>query len=66
MTEGLIRDADAPYGKLGVATQVAGVPSQAAGVDLLAWLKVPGTSDGTCGLSRTIPAGTFSPPSPTT
>ncbi|MEU4292937.1 glycoside hydrolase family 6 protein [Kribbella sp. NPDC026596] len=47
--------------KLGVSTQVATKPSQAAGVDLVAWLKVPGDSDGTCGLGPDIPAGTFSP-----
>jgi len=30
-------------------------------VDSLLWLKVPGDSDGSCGLGQGIPAGTFSP-----
>lgn len=30
-------------------------------VDLLLWLKVPGDSDGSCGIGTGIPAGTFSP-----
>jgi len=30
-------------------------------VDSLLWIKVPGDSDGNCGLGRDIPAGTFSP-----
>ena len=30
-------------------------------VDALLWIKVPGDSDGNCGLGTDIPAGTFSP-----
>ncbi|GAB3837015.1 glycoside hydrolase family 6 protein [Kribbella italica] len=30
-------------------------------LDLLLWLKVPGDSDGDCGIGAGIPAGTFSP-----
>lgn len=30
-------------------------------VDMLLWLKVPGDSDGSCGIGTGIPAGTFSP-----
>lgn len=30
-------------------------------VDMLLWLKVPGDSDGNCGIGAGIPAGTFSP-----
>lgn len=41
--------------KLGVPSQVGG------GADLLLWLKVPGDSDGDCGIGKGIPAGTFSP-----
>jgi endoglucanase len=40
--------------KLGVPSQVGG------GADLLLWLKVPGDSDGDCGIGKGIPAGTFS------
>ena len=41
--------------KLGVPSQVGG------GAELLLWLKVPGDSDGDCGIGKGIPAGTFSP-----
>ncbi|MCP3097419.1 glycoside hydrolase family 6 protein [Myxococcus sp. K15C18031901] len=41
--------------KLGATSQVGG------GADLLLWLKVPGDSDGPCGIAPTVPAGTFSP-----
>ncbi|MCE9666435.1 glycoside hydrolase family 6 protein [Myxococcus stipitatus] len=41
--------------KLGVTSQVGG------GADLLLWIKVPGDSDGQCGIAPTVPAGTFSP-----
>ncbi|SDY47332.1 endoglucanase [Amycolatopsis xylanica] len=41
--------------KLGTPTQVGG------GADLLVWAKVPGDSDGDCGIGKGIPAGTFSP-----
>lgn len=40
--------------KLGAPSQVGG------GADLLLWLKVPGDSDGDCGIGKGIPAGTFS------
>ncbi|WP_249124184.1 glycoside hydrolase family 6 protein [Saccharopolyspora erythraea] len=39
-----------------------GVPSQVGGgADLLVWAKVPGDSDGDCGIGQGVPAGTFSP-----
>jgi endoglucanase len=41
--------------KLGTPSQVGG------GADMLLWVKVPGDSDGKCGIGATIPAGTFSP-----
>lgn len=41
--------------KLGVPSQVGG------GAELLLWVKVPGDSDGQCGIAPTIPAGQFSP-----
>ena len=41
--------------KLGVPSQVGG------GADLLVWGKVPGDSDGDCGIGQGVPAGTFSP-----
>lgn len=41
--------------KLGVPSQVGG------GAELLLWVKVPGDSDGPCGVGSGIPAGTFSP-----
>ncbi|MDT7728264.1 MAG: endoglucanase [Actinomycetota bacterium] len=41
--------------KLGVASQIGG------GAELLLWGKVPGDSDGSCGVGKGIPAGTFSP-----
>ncbi|MBP2330322.1 endoglucanase [Kibdelosporangium banguiense] len=44
-----------PGRKLGTPSQVGG------GADMLLWIKVPGDSDGTCGVIRTIPAGEFSP-----
>jgi endoglucanase len=41
--------------KLGVPSQVGG------GAEMLLWGKVPGDSDGDCGVGVGIPAGTFSP-----
>ncbi|MFD9892222.1 glycoside hydrolase family 6 protein [Amycolatopsis sp. NPDC059027] len=41
--------------KLGTPAQIGG------GADLLLWVKVPGDSDGDCGIGKGIPAGTFSP-----
>lgn len=40
-----------------------GVPSSVGvgGADYLLWIKVPGDSDGSCGVGQGIPAGTFSP-----
>jgi endoglucanase len=39
-----------------------GTPSQAGGgAEMLLWVKVPGDSDGKCGIGAAIPAGTFSP-----
>ncbi|MFI7062172.1 hypothetical protein ACIBL3_14405 [Kribbella sp. NPDC050124] len=39
----------------------AAVTSYTTAADLLLWLKVPGDSDGNCGIGQGIPAGTFSP-----
>ena len=33
----------------------------AEGADALLWIKVPGDSDGPCGIGGGIPAGRFSP-----
>ncbi|MGC7096689.1 glycoside hydrolase family 6 protein [Amycolatopsis lurida] len=41
--------------KLGVPSQIGG------GSDLLLWVKVPGDSDGDCGIGAGVPAGQFSP-----
>lgn len=41
--------------KLGVLSQVGG------GAEMLLWVKVPGDSDGNCGIAPTTPAGQFSP-----
>jgi len=41
--------------KLGVPSQVGG------GAEMLLWGKVPGDSDGDCGVGKGVPAGTFSP-----
>lgn len=41
--------------KLGTASQIGG------GAELLLWVKVPGDSDGQCGIAPGTPAGTFSP-----
>lgn len=50
------RECPNPAGrKLGVATQVGG------GAEMLLWGKVPGDSDGDCGIGAGIPAGQFSP-----
>ncbi|WP_260479194.1 glycoside hydrolase family 6 protein [Kibdelosporangium aridum] len=39
-----------------------GTPSQVGGpAELLVWAKIPGDSDGTCGIGAGIPAGQFSP-----
>ncbi|MGO1071229.1 glycoside hydrolase family 6 protein [Lysobacter sp. CA199] len=42
--------------KLGVVSQ-----NSASGAEMLLWLKVPGDSDGKCGIAPNTPAGTFSP-----
>jgi endoglucanase len=44
-----------PGRKLGVPAQVGG------GAEMLLWVKVPGDSDGSCGIGVGIPAGQFSP-----
>jgi endoglucanase len=44
-----------PGRKLGVPAQVGG------GAEMLLWVKVPGDSDGPCGIAPTIPAGQFDP-----
>ncbi|SDN19417.1 glycoside hydrolase family 6 protein [Allokutzneria albata] len=36
-------------------------PRTGGGADMLLWVKVPGNSDGKCGIAPTVPAGTFSP-----
>lgn len=41
--------------KLGVPTQAGG------GAELLMWVKVPGDSDGNCGIAPNTPAGQFDP-----
>nr|WP_211194458.1 glycoside hydrolase family 6 protein [Pyxidicoccus fallax] len=41
--------------KLGTPSQIGG------GAELLLWVKVPGDSDGQCGIAPGTPAGTFSP-----
>ncbi|MFI7443451.1 glycoside hydrolase family 6 protein [Nonomuraea indica] len=41
--------------KLGAPAQVGG------GAEMLLWVKVPGDSDGHCGIAPDVPAGTFSP-----
>jgi endoglucanase len=41
--------------KLGVTSQTGG------GAEMLLWVKVPGDSDGDCGIGAGIPAGTFDP-----
>ncbi|GAA2265990.1 hypothetical protein GCM10010149_02700 [Nonomuraea roseoviolacea subsp. roseoviolacea] len=39
-----------------------GVPAQAGGAaEMLLWVKVPGDSDGNCGIAPGVPAGQFSP-----
>ena len=39
-----------------------GTPSQTGGgAELLLWVKVPGDSDGQCGIAPGVPAGQFSP-----
>ncbi|MEV0144377.1 MULTISPECIES: glycoside hydrolase family 6 protein [unclassified Nonomuraea] len=39
-----------------------GVPAQAGGAaEMLLWVKVPGDSDGNCGIASGVPAGQFSP-----
>ncbi|MFB9474100.1 glycoside hydrolase family 6 protein [Nonomuraea salmonea] len=43
--------------RLGTPAQVGGD----AGTELLLWVKVPGDSDGNCGIAPGTPAGTFSP-----
>ncbi|MFK3646923.1 glycoside hydrolase family 6 protein [Lysobacter enzymogenes] len=42
--------------KLGAASQ-----HSASGAEMLLWVKVPGDSDGNCGIAPNTPAGTFSP-----
>lgn len=41
--------------KLGTPTQTGG------GAEMLLWIKVPGNSDGPCGIAPTTPAGQFNP-----
>ncbi len=41
--------------KLGATSQVGG------GAEMLLWIKVPGDSDGRCGIGKDIEAGTFDP-----
>ncbi|MBB6351418.1 endoglucanase [Nonomuraea muscovyensis] len=41
--------------KLGTPAQLGG------GAEMLLWVKVPGDSDGPCGIAPDVPAGTFSP-----
>ncbi|TMR97218.1 glycoside hydrolase family 6 protein [Nonomuraea basaltis] len=43
--------------KLGTATQTGG----GGGTEMLLWVKVPGDSDGNCGIAPGTPAGQFSP-----
>ncbi|MGP3915086.1 glycoside hydrolase family 6 protein [Nonomuraea sp. 10N515B] len=43
--------------KLGVPTQQGG----GGGTEMLLWVKVPGDSDGNCGIAPNTPAGQFSP-----
>jgi endoglucanase len=43
--------------KLGVTSRTGGT----SGAEYLLWIKVPGDSDGSCGVGAGIPAGTFSP-----
>ncbi|WP_327588069.1 glycoside hydrolase family 6 protein [Nonomuraea sp. NBC_00507] len=43
--------------KLGVPTQLGG----GGGTEMLLWVKVPGDSDGNCGIAPNTPAGQFSP-----
>jgi endoglucanase len=45
-----------PGRKLGAAPKVA-----VDGADALLWIKVPGDSDGPCGIGGGVPAGQFSP-----
>ena len=42
--------------KLGAVSQ-----NSASGAEMLLWVKVPGDSDGQCGIAPNTPAGTFSP-----
>lgn len=42
--------------KLGVVAQ-----HSTSGAEMLLWIKVPGNSDGLCGIAPTTPAGTFTP-----
>ncbi|ALN92907.1 glycoside hydrolase family 6 protein [Lysobacter gummosus] len=42
--------------KLGVVSRTA-----TSGAEMLLWVKVPGDSDGPCGIAPNTPAGTFSP-----
>ncbi|TCC16752.1 glycoside hydrolase family 6 protein [Kribbella sindirgiensis] len=44
-----------PGRKLGATSQLGGGP------EMQLWIKVPGDSDGSCGIGAGIPAGTFSP-----
>ncbi|WP_200875778.1 glycoside hydrolase family 6 protein [Lysobacter antibioticus] len=45
-----------PGRKLGTVSQNSG-----SGAEMLLWIKVPGDSDGNCGIGPGIPAGQFSP-----
>ncbi|MEV4167109.1 glycoside hydrolase family 6 protein [Nonomuraea dietziae] len=43
--------------KLGTPTQLGG----GGGAEMLLWVKIPGDSDGNCGIAPNVPAGQFSP-----
>lgn len=49
-----------PGRKLGVAPIAAGNPLASIGCDAALWIKVPGESDGNCGVYPTVPSGAFS------
>jgi endoglucanase len=48
-----------PGRALGTPSAVGG--QVGSGAELLVWVKVPGDSDGRCGIAPTVPAGVFSP-----
>ncbi|MEV0408637.1 glycoside hydrolase family 6 protein [Actinoallomurus sp. NPDC050550] len=41
--------------------KLGGTPQVGGGAEMLLWVKVPGDSDGSCGVGEGIPAGQFSP-----